>query len=41
MCECKCLYLKGPKKRVKEDDVRFLESFERMLLEAVGENYRH
>lgn len=26
--------LKGPKKRVKEDDVRFRESFEKMLLKA-------
>lgn len=34
-------HLKGPKKQVKEDDVRFLEGFERMLLEAVGESYRH
>lgn len=33
-------HVKGPKKRVKEDDVRFLESFEKMLLKAARENER-
>lgn len=34
-------HLKGPKKQVKEDDVRFLESFERMLLEAMREKHQN
>lgn len=31
--------LKGPKKRGKEDDVRFRESFERMLLKMLEEKW--
>lgn len=29
-------HLKGPKKRTEEDDSRFAESFERLILEAIG-----
>ena len=31
-------HLKGPKKRTEEDDKRFEESFEKMILKVIAEN---
>ncbi len=37
----KKVHIKGPKKRTEEDDIRFLNSFERLVQKALSENQNY